>query len=85
MPSVDVRTRTDADIVAVDASEFFGDTLPELFARHAELAAPGAHGLAPRPLAIVVDGASGTLALDGNRPVGHARRRRRDRRGGARR
>ena len=72
MPSVDFRTRTDADVTPVDAAAFFGDVLPRLIAEHAELAVPGARELAPRPLAIEVHGESWTLRFTGRRDHGRA-------------
>ena len=66
MISVDYRTRTDVDIAPVDASTFFGEELPSLIERNAELAVPGAKELAPRSLAVEVDQRAWTLALDGD-------------------
>ena len=67
MISVDYRTRTDADIAPVDAAAFFDDELPALIRERAELAVAGAVELAPRSLAVEVDGRAWTLALDGDR------------------
>ncbi len=66
MISVDLRTRTDDVIEAVDAAAFFGHDLPALIDAHGSLAAPGAAELAPRPLALAVGDQSWTLALDGD-------------------
>jgi Phytanoyl-CoA dioxygenase (PhyH)/SCP-2 sterol transfer family len=65
--SVDVRTRTAADVRAVDATDFFEHELPEAFEARAALAVPGARELAPRRLRIEVDARSWTLSFDGNR------------------
>jgi hypothetical protein len=62
--TVDLRTRSDSDIVAVDPVGFFEHELPERFARNGRLALPGARELRARPLAIVVDGRAWTLALE---------------------
>ena len=62
--SVDVRTRSAADVRAVDPREFFHDELPALFAEHAGLAAPGARELGLRPFGVSVDGRGWTLTFD---------------------
>ena len=67
MATVDVRTRTAADVLPVEAAAFFGEELPERFAERAELAAPGARHLGLRPFAVEVGGAAWTLAFDGDR------------------
>lgn len=64
--SVDVRTRTPADIHPVDPSQFFSRTLPELIAQHQGLAVPGARELDCTSFALVVDGSAWTLAFDGS-------------------
>jgi len=64
--SVDVRTRSAADVRAVDPIDFFDHELPELIAEGAALAVPGACELHPRPLAFEIDGRSWTLSLAGN-------------------
>jgi hypothetical protein len=64
MLTVDQRTRRDDEVVPVDAGAFFDDELPERIARDGWLAEPGARELAPRPLAIAVDGRTWTLSLD---------------------
>ena len=69
MPSLDFRTRSDADAEPVDATEFFEDRLPGLIADRADLAVAGARELAPRPLAIAVDGKAWTLSLNGTLAV----------------
>src|SRR5258706_15510554 len=63
MASVDFRTRTDADIQAVDPVTFFEHDLPELIERNAKLAVPGAIDLSPKPFALEVDGRVWTLSL----------------------
>jgi hypothetical protein len=65
--SVDVRTRTAADVRDVDADDFFDRELPRVFEERATLAAPGARELALQPLAIEVDGQRWTLSFDGHR------------------
>ena len=64
MISVDLRTRTDDTIEAVDASRFFEQDLPALIDAHGSLARPGAAELAPRPLAFAIGDQNWTLALD---------------------
>ena len=63
MRSVDVRTRTDADVTPVDAATFFGTDLPAALDANAHLAVDGARELNPKPLAIAVDGQAWTLRL----------------------
>jgi hypothetical protein len=65
--SVDVRTRTAADVRAVDPIDFFDRELPDALEAGVALAAPGARELAPPPFAIEVDGRRWTLSFDGNR------------------
>jgi hypothetical protein len=65
--SVDLRTRTDADIRPVDAARFLGEELPELAARRGHLAAPGAAELGARPIAIETPSGAWTLRLEGRR------------------
>jgi hypothetical protein len=69
MRSVDLRTRTDADVRPVDAVEFFDETLPDLGARNGHLAAPGARELGVDSLGIEIAARSWTLALDGDAVV----------------
>jgi hypothetical protein len=68
MVSVDLRTRTDADVSAVDAAALFDEELPDRAARHAALVLEGARQLSPKPLAVEVDGRAWTLTL-GDRQV----------------
>ncbi|MEY2404210.1 MAG: hypothetical protein QOD38_1761 [Acidimicrobiaceae bacterium] len=63
MVSVDVRTRTAADVRPVDAVRFFDHELPALIAERSELAVPGARELHPRPIAFVVDDQAWTMSL----------------------
>lgn len=63
MNSIDRRTRRDADVVAVDARQWFASTFPEL---HRDLAARGMRQLDLPPLAIDVDGLQHTLRADGD-------------------
>lgn len=64
--SVDLRTRTDADVPVVEAEQFFGVDLPELTERRADLVALAVGHLALRPLAVEVDGRSWRLEPDGD-------------------
>jgi hypothetical protein len=64
--SVDVRSRTAADVRAVDALEFFAEELPKLLAERTDLAAPGARELHLRPFAFEVDGRAWTLTFHGD-------------------
>ena len=64
--SVDLRTRTDADIPVVEAERFFGVDLPEMATRRSDLVALAVDHLALRPLAIDVDGQSWRLEPDGD-------------------
>jgi hypothetical protein len=65
MTSLDVRTRTDADIRDVSTQAFFDDELPELIAARSYLAVPGAAELEVAPFCIGTPGGAWTLALDG--------------------
>jgi hypothetical protein len=62
--SVDLRTRSDADLEPVDLRTFFDDELPERLAQDGELAEAGARELGPRPLAVLTEQGSWTLVLD---------------------
>jgi hypothetical protein len=63
--SVDVRSRTVGDLRAVDPVELFGDELPRLGRERIDLVAAGATELAPRPLAVEIDGRAWTLTFTG--------------------
>src|SRR5690349_17065476 len=65
--SVDLRSRTESDVVAVDAATFFEGTLPALVEVLPHLPGPGATELGLRPLAFEVDGRAWTLRLDDGR------------------
>jgi hypothetical protein len=65
--SLDLRTRTDADVSPVDPVTFFERDLPELAERNRALALPGARELRVRAFTIEVDGKSWTLALETDR------------------
>ncbi|HEV3226208.1 MAG TPA: phytanoyl-CoA dioxygenase family protein [Acidimicrobiales bacterium] len=67
MVSVDVRSRTAADIRHVDAHDFFVDELPMLIDARGGLAAPGAIELHPKPTAFAIHGQAWTLSFDGTR------------------
>jgi hypothetical protein len=67
LTSVDVRTRTAADVRAVDATDFFDRELPRMFEKRSALAVAGARELAPRSLAIVIGSRCWTLTFDGDR------------------
>jgi hypothetical protein len=62
MRSVDGRTRTGASIRQVDASAFFADELPALFAERGELAAPGARELGVTTFGVEIAGPAGADA-----------------------
>jgi hypothetical protein len=64
MLTVDLRTRSDDELVAVDPVDFFERELPERIATDGWLAVPGARELQPRALAVDTDGGCWTLALD---------------------
>jgi hypothetical protein len=63
--SVDLRSRTSEDAVAVDAATFFEHTLPALIEVLPHLPGAGAAELGPRPLAIEVGERAWTLRLEG--------------------
>jgi Phytanoyl-CoA dioxygenase (PhyH) len=64
--SLDLRTRTDADIRSVATPTFFEIELPALIEQRADLALPGARELGVEPLAVETPSGTWTLALDGN-------------------
>ena len=63
--SVDIRSRVDGEVEAVDAAQCFGEVLPQAFERHRDLLRrrPCARSR-PRPLVLDVDGDAWTLADD---------------------
>ncbi len=65
--SVDVRSRTAADVVPVTAEAFFDQQLPELIDRRSPRVAEGARQLGPRPMAFEMGRRAWTLAFDGDR------------------
>ncbi|MGH0034052.1 MAG: phytanoyl-CoA dioxygenase family protein [Myxococcota bacterium] len=77
--SVDLRSRADAEQLPIEASRFFGDTLPPLLDAHRDLIAPGAGELALNDLCIETDGEPWTLRWCGDRAEVRSGRR-----GGAR-
>jgi hypothetical protein len=66
MASVDVRTRTSADIRPIEAEAFFGEELPALIALRSELAVPGARELEVRSLGVEVADRRWLLGFDGH-------------------
>ena len=52
MVSLDFRTRTDDDILAVDTREFFTEQLPELIATRREYVMAGARELGVAPFTV---------------------------------
>lgn len=62
--SVDIRTRVDGEQDAVDASTFFGVTLPAAFEAGADRLAAGVRHWTPRPTAITAAGDTWTLLVD---------------------
>lgn len=66
MASVDVRTRTSADVRTIDPASFFEEQLTALIAERSELAVPGARELGLSPFAFAIDGRSWTLGFDGS-------------------
>jgi Phytanoyl-CoA dioxygenase (PhyH) len=64
MVSLDVRTRSDDNVVPVDAGEFFGHQLPELVASRGDLAIPGALELGVRPITVLTSAGTWTLTVE---------------------
>jgi hypothetical protein len=69
MVSLDFRTRTDDDILAVDTREFFTEQLPELIATRREYVMAGARELGLAPFTFVTPSGTWTLGIDGDRIV----------------
>ena len=61
--TVDVRTRLDGSVEAIDPISFFGATLPAAFEHVAKLLEPTLLYSAPAPLVIKVEGAPWTLSV----------------------
>ena len=66
MVTLDFRTRTDDDIAAVETRAFFEEQLPELVAKHAHFAVPGARELGVAPFSFVTPSGEWTLAVAGD-------------------
>jgi hypothetical protein len=66
MSSLDVRTRTTADIRPVDPDTFFGEELPDLGRARGALAVPGARELGVAPFTIAVGDCAWTLSVEGD-------------------
>jgi hypothetical protein len=66
MVSLDFRTRTDDDILAVDTREFFTEQLPELIATRREYVMAGARELGLAPFTFVTPAGTWTLGIDGD-------------------
>ena len=66
MVSLDLRTRTDADIRSITTPSFFDDELPALIEERADLAIPGARELGIEPFAVETPSGTWTLALVGD-------------------
>ncbi len=64
MVSLDVRTRSDDDVVPVDAEEFFGHRLPELAASRGNLAIPGAVELGVRSVTVLTSAGAWTMVVE---------------------
>ncbi|MEE2768658.1 MAG: phytanoyl-CoA dioxygenase family protein [Actinomycetota bacterium] len=62
MASVDVRYRSDADVVELDPAIWFTDQLPDLLDSNGGIAHDGAVRLGCRPLGFVVEGVAFTLS-----------------------
>ena len=62
--AVDVRSRTDGPRPDFDPDRFFDDELPARLDEHADAIVPALAFVAPRPLAVEVDGSAWTLTAD---------------------
>jgi hypothetical protein len=65
--SVDLRTRVDSEQAPVEASAFFGETLPPLLDAHQAKIAPGARELVLKDFCIETEGEPFTLSWKGDR------------------
>ncbi len=65
--TIDLRTRNDVDVEAIDVAGFFASELPGLAADRSALAVPGARELGVRPLTIETSAGTWTLSVDGER------------------
>jgi hypothetical protein len=66
MVSLDLRTRTDADIRSISTRAFFDDELPALVQQHGDLVVAGARELGVEPIAVETPSGTWTLALRGD-------------------
>ncbi len=64
--TVDLRTRYDADVEAIDVGELFEDRLPRLSEQGSFLAVPGARELGVRTLTVEAPPGSWTLSIEGD-------------------
>jgi hypothetical protein len=69
MDTVDFRIRVDTDEPLLDPGTFFRDELPAAIAAHDDAIVPALDFVAPRPIAIEVDGEAWTLARVNDRVV----------------
>ena len=67
MRSLDMRTRTKADVRVIDPADFFERELPSLIRSHGGLATPGATEFGIRPTSFITPSGSWTLACEGGR------------------
>ena len=63
--SVDIRSRVDGEVDAIDPPACFGQVLPAAFEQQRDLLARAVEVFAPAPLVVEVDGEQWTLAIDG--------------------
>jgi hypothetical protein len=70
--SVDLRTRLDGDMVAVDPRAFFARDLPAALEQARELVEPGAARLGLRPLTVESGGEIWSLVWEGDRVAVHS-------------
>jgi hypothetical protein len=69
MPLLERRTRADADITTVEVEEFFGDEFSGAVERNGLAALAAIEHLAPKPLALDVDGCVRSVGVDAGRIV----------------